>query len=407
MNRMKRLVALAAAALLLLTGCDLLDKRPGITREWRMMEKSAVGTTVNLYAWGGDAGANRWFDETLKPYLADTYKITLNRVPMNYDEIFELLAADQELKRSSGDMDLLWISGRNLEYAQTSGYLFGPYTDRLPNVNLYLSPKDPELLADRGVAIEGYAAPLGRRQLGLFYNEDVLYDPPTDLNSLMAAVKANPGTFTYPRPEDPAGMAFIQSVIIGSVGEETVSKLPPSKEAVAAAIRPGLDYLKALEPYLWQEGAVYPANEAELDRLFANGTLAMAMSWDHNHATRLLAEDRYNPGAKPFTLASGTVGNTHYLSIPFNAANKSGAMVVVNAALDVPMQASKLRPADWGDLPVLDLGLLPAESVRTLKKSISKKTSPKLEDLAGHRLPQLSPSLEAIITELWYEQIAP
>lgn len=406
MKLMKRTVALIMV-LMLLTGCDLLDRRPGVTREWRLMEKSAVGTTVNLYAWGGDEAANRWFDETLKPYLADTYKITLNRIPMNYDEIFGRLASDMENKRSIGDIDLLWISGRNFEYAKNQNYLFGPVASRLPNVGLYLDPKDPEFLKDRGVELGEYAVPLGRRQMVLFYNEDVIYDPPLDLDGLMGIAKENPGKFTYPVPESPVGMAFIESVIYGKAGKQALENLPPNKEAVAAAIQPGLEYLKALEPYLLNKGATYPADEAELDRLFTAGTLDMAMSMDHNHATRLLAEDLYNPGAKPFLPESGTVGSTHYLSIPYNAANKSGAMVVINAALDVDMQAAKFRPTDWGDIPVLDPALLPADAAKTLKRSVSKKTSPKLEELDAHRLPQLPPAIEALIAELWHEQIAP
>lgn len=405
MKLKQRVIAWMAAALLLLSGCDVLDNRPGVTRDWRLVEKSAAGTTVNLYAWGGDENANKWFDETLKPYLSETYKVKLNRVPMDYEEIFDLMAADVEAKRNQGDIDLLWIGGRNFEYAKNQKYLFGPFSDKLPNVTLYLNPKDPDVVKDRGVPIEGYAVPMGRRQLAVFYNEDIIYEPPTDLTGLMDAVKANSGKFTYPSPEDPAGMAFIQSVIYDRVGYKTVSELPPSKAEVAAAIQPGLDYLLALKPYLWEAGNRYPANEAELDRLFTDGTVAMAMSMDHNHATRLISEDKYNPGAKPFYLKNGTVGNAHYLSIPWNASNKSGAMVVINASLDLKMQASKFRPTEWGDIPVLNMQALPAEDLRTLKKSVSKKTSPKLEDLLNHRQPQMSIALEAIIKQLWMEQL--
>ncbi len=406
MKRFLGIFAGVTAVLLLLAGCSVFDNRPGVTRDWRLVEKSAVGTTVNLYAWSGDEQANKWFDETLKPYLAENYKLTLNRVGMNYDEIFDMMASDVEAKRSTGDIDLLWIGGRNFEYARKQKYLFGPFSSKLPNVNLYLDPKDPDMLMDRGVDIEGFAVPLGRRQLALFYNEDVLYDPPTDLVTLMTAVKNNPGKFTYPTPEDPAGMAFIESVLYEKVGARVLSDMSPNKAAVSAAIQPGFDYLRALSPYLWQDGKQYPQNESELDRLFADGTLMMAMSTDHNHATRLLADDKYNPGAKPFMLKNGTVGNAHYLSIPWNASNKSGAMVVINAALDVKMQASKFRPAEWGDIPVLNTESLSDEDLRILKKSVTKKTSPKLEDLINHRQPQLSADLEAIIKQLWHEQLA-
>ncbi len=407
MKRSARILIWITVGLLLLSGCDILDNRPGVTRDWRLVEKSAAGTTVNLYAWDGDIKANEWFDNTLKPYLFENYKVTLKRVPMNYDEIFDLMEADVEAKRSSGDIDLLWIGGRNFEYARNQKYLFGPFSERLPNVNLYLDPKDPEVLKDRGVPIEGYAVPLGHRQFTLFFNEDIIYDAPTDLEGVLAAAKANPGKFTYPVAEDPAGMAFIESVLYDKVGAKVLSDLPADKASVAAAIQPGLDYLKTLKPYLWMAGERYPASEAELDRLFAEGTVIMAMSMDHNHATKLLADDTYNEGAKPFTLKNGTVGSTHYLSIPWNAANKSGAMVVINAALDVSMQASKFKPGEWGDIPVLNMTSLVEEDLRILKKSVNKKTSPKLEELLNHRQPQLPSDVEAVIKQLWNEQLTP
>lgn len=406
MSPKHKLVAWMAAALLLLSGCDVFDNRPGVTRDWRLVEKSAHGTAVNLYAWGGDSQANKWFDETLKPYLDEQYQIELNRIPMNYDDIFSLMVADAEAKRSKGDIDLLWIGGRNFEFAKTGGYLFGPFSDKLPNVKVYLDPADPEVVSDRGVPIEGYSVPLGHRQLTMFYNEDVIYDPPTDLAELLDAVKANSGKFTYPRPDDPAGMAFIQSVIYAKSGYKTIAELNANKESVAAAIQPGLDYLLTLKPYLWQEGKRYPANEAELDNLFSDGTLAMSMSVDHNHATRLIADDKYNPGAKPFFLKDGAVGSTHYLSIPWNAPNKSGAMVVINAALDLKMQASKFKTAGWGDIPVLNAQSLNSEELKLLKKSVTKKTSPRLEDLITSRQPQMSVNIEVIIKQMWSEKLA-
>lgn len=400
-----RWYVLFLAAILVLSGCSLLDKRPGVTRDWRLMEKSAVGTTVNLYAWAGDENANKWIDETLKPYLAETYKIKLRRVPMNYDEIFKLMASDMEAKRSSGDIDLLWISGSNFEYAMKNKYLFGPFATKLPNVTTYLDTLNPEFIKDRGVLLENYAVPMGRKQMAFFYNEDVIYDPPTDLDSLMTTVKANPGLFTYPDPGDPLGMAFIETVIYGKADTKAILELGPSRSEVAALIAPALKYLQTMEPYLWKKGTAYPASESEIDRLFASDALAIAMSTDHNHATKLISEDRYNPGAKPFKLNSGTVGTTHYLAIPWNATNKSGAMVVINGVLDISMQASKFRPSVWGDIPVLNLDALLPEDLKTLKKSVNKKTSPKLEDLVKYRNPQLSPAVEAIIRDLWYEQI--
>ena len=51
----------------------------------------------------------------------------------------------------------------------------------------------------------------------------------------------------------------------------------------------------------------------------------------------------------------GTIGNTHFVTIPYNAKAKAGAMVVANFLLSAEAQAYKASPDVWGDLTVLDM----------------------------------------------------
>ena len=57
-------------------------------------------------------------------------------------------------------------------------------------------------------------------------------------------------------------------------------------------------------------------------------------------------------------MAKGTIGNTSFVGIPYNAANKEGAMVVANFLLDPIAQARQNDPAIMGDATVLDLAKL-------------------------------------------------
>jgi len=403
--RRYKIIAVVLCVLLLFTGCDMLKTMSNEDKQWKMYEDSAQGSTVRLYAWDGDEAANKWFDTVLALKLKETYGITLKRIPATYDTIFEMLKGNKDLKQDVGDIDLLWISGWNFEYAKKHDYLFGPFSDKLPNVVKYLNSKEPEVASDRGFPTQGYSVPFGHKQLALFINEDAIFDPPQDLQGLLDTARNHPGKFTYPVPEDPAGMAFLETIIYGEVGYKTIANTNPNKAAVEAAIAPAIGYLKQMAPYLYEAGRTYPSSEAELDPMFQDGRLLMTMSMDHNHATKMLDSDKFPQGVRPFFPNNGTAGTAHYFAIPYNSANKSGAMVAINLCLTPEMQADKFMSNGWGDIPVLSVPNLSADELKLLKKSVLKKTSPKLEDLVQHRQPQLSVALEGLIKEIWHEQI--
>ena len=64
-------------------------------------------------------------------------------------------------------------------------------------------------------------------------------------------------------------------------------------------------------------------------------------------------------------LDGGTIGNTHFVAIPFNASAKEGAMVLANFLMSPEGQAHKQDPKVWGDFTVLALDkLAPADRQR-------------------------------------------
>ena len=56
---------------------------------------------------------------------------------------------------------------------------------------------------------------------------------------------------------------------------------------------------------------------------------------------------------RSFVFAGGTIANTHFVAIPFNAAHREGAMVVAEFLLSPEAQARKQDVAIWGDPTVL------------------------------------------------------
>jgi putative thiamine transport system substrate-binding protein len=125
-----------------------------------------------------------------------------------------------------------------------------------------------------------------------------------------------------------------------------------------AVTKPLWDFLDALHPMLWREGQVFPANSTEIRRLFADKETRIGFTFNPGDASAAIANNEFPPTVESYVLSAGTIGNVHFLAIPFNAANKAGAMVLANFLLSPEAQAKKLDPAVWGDQTVLDVGAL-------------------------------------------------
>jgi putative spermidine/putrescine transport system substrate-binding protein len=115
------------------------------------------------------------------------------------------------------------------------------------------------------------------------------------------------------------------------------------------------DWLNQVKPFLWQKGRTYPRDSALLDTLFARGEVALGMSYHPPHARNMILEGSYPDTVRTFALKDGSIFNTHFTAIAFNAPNKAGAMVLADFLVSVDAQVSKFQPENWGDFPVLDL----------------------------------------------------
>jgi len=66
-------------------------------------------------------------------------------------------------------------------------------------------------------------------------------------------------------------------------------------------------------------------------------------------------------------LNNGTIGNTNFVAIPFNANAKEGAMVMANFLMSPEAQAHKQNPEVWGSFTVLDVERLPEDAKATFQ----------------------------------------
>ena len=319
----------------------------------------ARGTAVRFYMFGGMANVNQWIDGYVAAQLRERYDITLVRVPMDASVFVNKLITEKAAGKLDGSIDLLWINGENFKKTKESGLLFGPFAEKLPNFQTYVNPASVEY--DFGFPTAGYEAPYGRAQFVFEYDPARTPSPPESFAALAAWVKANPGRFTYPQPPDFTGSAFIRQAFYAVTGGYRQYQKGFDRELFEKNAPNLWAYLNALKPYLWQEGRSYPRDSAALDTLFARGEADMSMGYHPAHAQSKILEGSYPATARTFIMKEGSIFNTHFTAIPFNAQNKAGAMVVADFLLSPEAQLSKFEPKNWGDFPAIDIARLPED----------------------------------------------
>lgn len=366
--------------------------------------KEADGQTVNFYGWGGDDSLNQWLDEVYGPTLKEKYNITLNRVPMDIDQILTQLSNEKQANASESDIDMIWINGENFKTARENDFLYGPFTDKMPNYKDYVKADDPENTHDFGYPIEGFEAPYSKAQLVLIKDSAVTEATPKSAQELLEYCKANPGTFTYPALPDFTGSAFVRNIIYEFVDYQEFQDMEADKEVVKAAIQPALDYLNELKPYLWSEGKTYPADAPALNNLFMDGEVAFYQTYGAYEIANQIEKGAYPETAVSFVFDKGTIGNTSFIAIGKNASHKAAAIVAINEMLSPEMQLSKYK--EIGEIPVLENDQLTEEQKAAFDEVDPGKGTLGQDELLDHRLPEMPAQLVPIIEEIWLEEVA-
>ena len=372
--------------------------------DWDAVLEAAKGQTVTWYGWGGSEPRNNWIDNVVAPKLKAEYDITLDRVGMNINDVLTQLSGEMQAG-GDGTIDFIWINGENFYSAKENGYLWGPFCDYLPNFNDYVDATSTEIAYDFGSKVDGYEAPYGKAQMQMWVNSAEVPNPPTTVDAFMDFCKANQGKVTYAEPGDFAGTAFISCLIAGVIGQDEFEKLSqmtdPTEDEVKAIVQPGLDYLKELAPYLWNNGTTYPAEQTTVDAMYADGELIM----DYGYGDPQVDVDNGTLPAttKSFLFDSGTVGNTNFMAIAANAPHKAAAMVAINEVLSPAIQLSQYE--DLGTISVLDLSKLSSSEQAAFDAVELGSAQLPLSDLLDHRVSEASGPVIPILEKLWHSEV--
>ncbi len=376
----------------LLTACQELpdvgtaDVTPN---EWQLILDSSEKTTLNVYHDYKDKLATTWMETIMIPHMEETLGVKVVLSPLDVNTYLNQLKTEKVNEVAIGSADLLILTQSGFAKLKDANVLYGPFQNKLPNVSLNQVGESYEMTWLDGKPIDDLAVQIGKNQLTLFYDENVMEEPPLSVQELRTYIKDNPGKFTFPSMSTPEGKAFVGTLAATLCDQKKLYESNLSAADQAKLFAPVATYLKDIQPFMWMQGKQLPKTTLEMDQLFKSGQIGFSMSLNQNWATNMIKEEKYPDGAKAFILSTGTTGYGQYAVIPFNSANKSGAMAVVNEILSGEMQGSKYNPKNWGNLPSVDpMKMEKTESAKVTKVTV-KRNALKEEDLAAARLPQI------------------
>ena len=371
------------------------------TGDWQAILDAAQGQTVYWNAWGGDQRVNEyiaWVGETVE----ERYGVTVRHVPVAdiSESVARILAERTAGRDADGSVDLLWINGENFAAMRANGLLYGPFAESLPNFGLVDVEGKPTTVVDFTVPTDGLESPWGMAQLVFMIDAAAAPEPTTTLDGLLAWAEANPGRFSYPTPPDFIGSTFLKQVLVSLADDPDTLSRPVAQADFAGVTQPLWDYLDALHPHLWRGGMTFPSSGPELKRLLADGEVDIALSFNPGEASRDIASGFLPPTVRTFVLDGGTIGNSHFVAIPYNSSAAEGAMVVANFLLSPEAQLRKQDPTYWGDGTVLNLDALDSHD-RAAFEALDLGVATLSPEELGRPLPEPHPSWMTRLEAEW------
>ena len=372
-------------------------------KDYAALLEKARGSELSFYGWGGDERLNNWLDGYFSDRLKEKYDIRLKRVGMDIETILSQLSGEVGSGKKDGSIDMIWINGENFKTAKEGKLLYGPFAEELPNFKSYIDSDDRETSYDFGFPIEGYEAPYGKAQLILYNDSAVTPETPKNTEELLAFAKKYKGKVSYPALPDFTGSAFVRNIIYDICGYEQFQNMPEDKETVQKAVEPAMEYLRSLNPYLWNEGKSFPDKEPTMKNMFADGELVMGMSYGAFSVATNIEDGSFPESTRSFQFEKGTIGNTNYIAIAVNSQHKEAAEVAINEMMSPEVQAERYKTLRT--IPVVDYQKLNAEEKQLFDSVDVGKGVLSQEELLSKRLPEMPAGLVPIIEEIWAEEV--
>lgn len=368
---------------------------------WSRVEAEAQGSTVVWRMWRGDPAINAYVDGWVATRLRERHGIRLVAVEGQGPEIVNQLMVERQAG-ADGSADLVWINGETFHELRQADLLLGPWAGRLPNA-AYVDSASPVVARDFEQDPAGYEAPWGRVQFALIYDTARTPDPPRSVAELGAWIDAHPGRFTH--DQSFTGIALLKILLYALNGghEGFAGGFDETRYREGSARL--WAWLEAHRGSFWRGGEAYPPNVADLHRLFANREVDFSMSYNANEVITKTRQGILPPTARALLLTDGTLANAHFIGIPFNAPNPTGAMVLANVLLSPEAQLEKADPKVWADGTVLALDRLPPPWRRRFAGLSRDPRALPSDSLRKYARPEVAPEYHERLAEDWQARV--
>lgn len=333
-------------------------------KDWSAIEKAAVGQTVYFNAWGGSENINAYL-EWVAAEMRERHDVTVTQVKLDdtASAVAKVVAEKAAGRNEGGSVDLIWINGENFVSMKQQGLLLSPgWATSLPNWQYVDVENQPTILADFTEPTEGLESPWGGAKM-VFFHDSARTDQndlPDDTAQLLDWAKRNPGRFSYPAPPDFIGSSFLKQVLHEVTADPAKLAGPVDEATFDADVEPLFAYLDELHEVSWRSGKAFPQNYPDMKQKLADGELDIIFAFNPAEASAGVRAGELPETIRSFTFPGGTLGNTHFVAIPYNANAKAGALLTANFLISPEAQLRKQDPMYWGDPTVLSMEKLPA-----------------------------------------------
>ena len=373
-------------------------------KNWDAVTSEARGQTVYFNAWGGSQNINDyilWAGKQLK----EKYGVTVEHVKLNdtANAVATVVAEKTAGKNKDGKIDLIWINGENFASMKRQGLLFTPgWADQLPNWHYVDKENKPTITVDFTIPTEGLESPWGGAKMVFFHDtaRKKAGALPNSVSDIVSWAALNKGRFSYPAPPDFIGSSFLKQALSEVIEEPAKLLQPVNKSEFLSVTQPLFDLLDELHPNMWRSGRAYPKNYPAMRQQLADGELDIIFAFNPAEASSAIAQNKLPDTVRSFTFSGGTLGNTHFVAIPYNATSKAGALVLANFLLSPEAQLRKQNPKYWGDPTVLNMDKLNAADKATFADLDLGVATLKPQEL-GPMLPEPHPSWMVEIEKEW------
>jgi len=369
--------------------------------DWQETLDAARGQTVYWNAWGGDPRTNA-FIEWAGDRTEDLHGVAIEHVKLSDtgEAVNRVIAEKAAGRDEGGSVDLIWINGPNFLAMKEQGLLHGPFVEELPNARHVDLQPGSAASVDFTVPVDGYESPWRLAKFIFAYDTARADTPPATMAEFVGWAEANPGRMTHPTPQNFMGATFLKQALVELAPDSSVLQQPATDDTFAETTAPLWDWYDALRPNLWQGGRTFPENESVQQRMLNDGQVDIAMYFDPAAPAAAIAHGLLPDSVRVFVPEAGSIGNISFVAIPYNAANREGAMVVANFLLDPATQAEMQNIEVLGSFSVLDPSTLSPEEAALFDALPSSPALPRLEDL-GPTLLEPHPTWMTRLTAEW------